>query len=195
MVNPVTPTTVLQAMTSKHSLHRWRGQWLQFKARALAVWRALAPRERRMLVGTALLLMGLFSWLVLIQPPLQKIEYWQVETAKLRGQSQALEQLLREVPVSSAGQSLEAALRQSLDARGLAGYYQLTPMQSGWQLTFEAAQADVVIGWLIINPRQFSLYVVEARLQRASEAETDDRAGTLSGTVRMDQARDAKEAS
>lgn len=195
MANPVNPTTVLQATMSKHSLNRWRGQWQQFKARAQAVWRGLALRERRMLAGTALLLVGLFGWLALIQPPLQKIRYWQAESAKLRGQSQALEQLLREVPMPSAGQPLEAALRKSLDARGLAGYYQLTPMESGWQLTFEAAPADAVIGWLVRNPRQFSLDVVEARLQRASEAEADDTAGTLSGTVRMDQARGAKEVS
>ncbi|MPQ72027.1 type II secretion system protein M, partial [Pseudomonas sp. MWU12-2323] len=45
------------------------------------------------------------------------------------------------------------------------------------------------------TPAQLSLQVVEARLQRADNASTEVTAGTLSGTVRMDQALGAKEAS
>lgn len=180
---------------NKHSLTRWRGHWQHFNARAQGLWRGLSLREKRMVAGTALLLVGLLSWLVLIQPPLKKLDYWQAETPKLRAQTQALDVLLREVPMATADQLLEPALRHSLDARGLAGRYQLQPLESGWQLTFEAAPADAVIGWLVSHPRQFSLEVVEASLQRANEAKADDTAGTLSGTVRMDQAFGAKEAS
>ena len=180
---------------NKHSLTFWRGQWQHFNARARVFWRGLSMREKSMLAGTAVLLGALLSWLVLIQPPLKKLDYWQAETPKLRAQVEALELLLREVSMPISGQPLEPALRQSLDARGLAGNYQLKPLESGWQLTFEAAPADAVIGWLVSHPRQFSLEVVEARLQRANEAKADDTAGTLSGTVRMDQALGAKEAS
>ncbi|MNR63547.1 hypothetical protein D3C85_1858910 [compost metagenome] len=55
-----------------------------------------------------------------------------------------------------------------------------------------------MINWLLVNPRQFSLEVIEARLQRSAPANPDNldnTAGTLSGTVRMDQAQGAKEAS
>ncbi|QHF45068.1 general secretion pathway protein GspM [Pseudomonas sp. S35] len=180
---------------NKQSLILWRGQWQYFNARARVFWRGLSLREKRLVAGTALLLGGLLSWLVLIQPPLKKIDYWQAETPKLRAQTQALERLLREVPIPHAGQPLEPALRQSLDTHGLAARYQLKPLDNGWQLTFDAAPADAVIGWLVSNPRQFSLEVVEARLQRANDAKADDTAGTLSGTVRMDQALGAKEAS
>lgn len=180
---------------NKHSLTLLRGQWQHFNARARVLWRGLSLREKRMVAGTAVLLGGLLSWLVLVQPPLKKLDHWQAETPKLRAQTQALEVLLREVPTATAGQPLEPALRHSLDARGLAGRYQLKPLESGWQLTFEAAPADAVIGWLVSHPRQFSLEVVEARLQRANEAKADDTAGTLSGTVRMDQAFGTKEAS
>lgn len=166
-----------------------------FRARSQAFWQALALREKRMVAGTALVLGGLLTWLLLIQPPLKKIEAWQVETPKLRSQNEALEQLLREVATAPAGQSLEQSLHQALDAGGLAGRYQLQALDAGWQLTFEDAPADAVIGWLVGNPRQFSLEVVEARLQRGGEATTDDTAGSLSGTVRMDQALGAKEAS
>lgn len=168
---------------------------IQLRARARQFWQGLALREKRMVGGTALVLGGLLTWLLLIQPPLKKIEYWQAETPKLRSQSEALELLLREVATPPAGQTLEQSLQQTLDASGLAGHYRLQALDSAWQLTFEDAPADGVIGWLLGNPRQFSLEVVEARLQRAGDAPADDTAGTLSGTVRMDQAQGAKEAS
>ncbi|PTT89215.1 general secretion pathway protein GspM, partial [Pseudomonas sp. HMWF005] len=83
-----------------------------------------------------------------------------------------------------------------LQASGLAGHYQLQAADAGaWQLIFDAAPADAVLDWLLSTPSQLSLQVVEARLQRADNASTDVTAGTLSGTVRMDQALGAKEAS
>jgi general secretion pathway protein M len=172
-----------------------RARWQHLSGRCRVIWQGLALREKRMVGGTALVLGGLLIWLLLIQPPLKKIDYWQAETPKLRSQTEALEVLLREVASPPTGQDLEPSLRQTLDASGLAGHYQLQVLEAGWQLTFEEAPADAVIGWLLGNPRQFSLEVVEARLQRAGEAKADDAAGTLSGTVRMDQALGAKEAS
>lgn len=166
-----------------------------FRARSRAIWQGLARREKRMVAGTALVLGGLLTWLLLIQPSLKKIDYWQAETPKLRSQNEALEGLLREVATPPAGHNLEQSLQQTLDASGLAGHYQLQAADTAWQLTFADAPADAVIAWLLGNPRQFSLEVVEARLQRAGAAGADDTAGTLSGTVRMDQALGAKEAS
>ena len=180
---------------NKLSLTHLRGQWQPFRDRANVLWQGLSLREKRMVMSTVLLLGGLLTWLVLIQPPLKKIEYWQAETPKLRAQTQALELLLREVPTVSNGQNPQQRLRHSLDAGGLGGRYQLEALGAGWQLTFDDAPADAVMSWLLSYPRQFSMEVVEARLQRAGEAKADDTAGTLSGTVRMDQALGAKEAS
>ncbi|TKW70297.1 MAG: type II secretion system protein M, partial [Bradyrhizobium icense] len=79
---------------------------------------------------------------------------------------------------------------------GLAGHYQLQAAEDGaWQLNVDAAPADALLDWLLSQPSQLSLQVVEAQLQRANETSTDVTAGTLSGTVRMDQAQGAKEAS
>ena len=157
-------------------------------------WNALAPREKIMLSGATVFLASLLAWVSLIQPPLRQLDYWQVETPKLRSQSQALELLLREV-APPAGLNRAHALAQSLDTGGLAGHYRLQAQDGGWQLTLDAAPADAVIGWLLSYPNQFSLDVVEAYLQRAGEATPDNTAGTLSGTVRMDQMQVAKEAS
>lgn len=173
----------------------YRRRWSLWRVQIHSRWNALSLREKRMVGGAALVLGSLLVWLLLIQPPLKKIDYWQAETPKLRSQTEALALLLREVASPSAGQNLEYSLQQTLDASGLAGHYRLQAVDAGWTLTFEDAPADAVIGWLLGNPGQFSLEVIEARLQRAGEAPVDDAAGTLSGTVRMDQAQGAKEAS
>lgn len=181
---------------NKASLAEYRARWQRFNSQVQARWQPLALREKRMVGGMALALVGLLIWVALIQPPLKKITYWQAETPKLRAQTEALEVLLREVSVRPAGQGVAQALEQTLQARGLAGHYQLQAADAGaWQLIFDAAPADAVLDWLLSTPSQLSLQVVEARLQRADNASTDVTAGTLSGTVRMDQALGAKEAS
>jgi general secretion pathway protein M len=172
-----------------------------YRARFQPFWQGLARREQRLLAGTALVFGGWLVWLLLIQPPLKKIDYWQTETPKLRTQAQTLDVLLRDVTTPASGADLQQALRQNLDASGLAGRYQLQATDAanpqGWLLTFDAAPADAVLGWLLGRARQFSLEVVEARLQRSKTApdQPTTGAGSLSGTVRMNQAQGAKEAS
>ncbi|WP_025131924.1 type II secretion system protein GspM [Pseudomonas sp. PH1b] len=186
---------------NKAMLAQYQARWAGLRSRAQGHWQGLALREKRLLTAMAVGVLGLLLWLLLIQPPLKKIDYWQAETPKLRSQAEALEVLLHEVagPRAGQGQSLEQSLRQTLDGAGLKDHYQLQPADEAgpqsWQLTFEQAPADAAVGWLLGAPRQFSLQVVEARLQRAGTAAADDSAGTLSGTVRMDQAQGAKEAS
>ena len=165
----------------------------RLRNRAQAFWRGLAPREKHLLIGAGLGLASLLTWLVLVQPALKKITYWQAETPKLRAQAATLQALLQDVgaprPVDEAG------LRQTLDDAGLQGHYQVQALDAGaWRLTFDNAPADAVVGWLLGNPRSFALEVSEARLQRAPDA-VNHSAGTVSGTVRMDQALGAKEAS
>ncbi|MBN6776632.1 type II secretion system protein M [Pseudomonas granadensis] len=174
----------------------YRAKWQRFNAQLQARWQPLAPREKRMVGGMAVALIGLLLWVALIQPPLKKISYWQTETPKLRAQTEALEVLLRDVSVRPDGQSVAQALEQTLQASNLAGHYQLQLDAAGaWQLSFDGAPADAVLDWLLSTPAQLSLQVVEARLQRADNPSTEVTAGTLSGTVRMDQALGAKEAS
>ncbi len=189
-------------MMNKQSLALAWVRWEAFRTRLRTFWQGLAVREQAAVALAALVLGGCMVWLALIQPPLKTIAYWQAETPKLRSQTEALEVLLRDVAGPAQGQPLEAALRQSLDASGLSQHYQLqTPgaeRPTTWQLTFDQAPAEAVIGWLLGNPRQLSLEVIEARLQRTALANPDNldnSAGTLSGTVRMDQAQSAKEAS
>lgn len=165
----------------------------RLRSQTQVFWRGLALREKHMVCGAGLVLAGLLTWLVLVQPALKKIDYWQAETPKLRAQAEALQVLLQGVASPKAAD--EAALRQALEGAGLQGRYQLqAEAPGGWRLTFDNAPADAVVDWLLGCPRSFSLEVSEARLQRATDA-VDNSAGTVSGTVRMDQALGAKEAS
>lgn len=181
------------------ALYRQRCRDLMLQARV--AWRGLSLREQRLLGASMTLLLGLAVGLLWVQPALQTIDHWQAETPKLRSQAQALDALLQEQ--SGAGQAqgedLEQALRRTLDEAGLKDHYQLQAPAAddspAWQLSFTQAPADAVVGWLLGWPRQFSLRVVQAQLQRAAGADTQDSAGTLSGTVRMDHTLNAKEAS
>ncbi len=168
-------------------------KWLRVRGQAQVFWAGLAQREKRLVIGAGLLLASLLTWLLLVQPALKKIAYWQAETPKLRAQAEALQVLLQDVAAPQVAD--DNALRQALDGAGLRGHYQLQPLDPGaWRLTFDNAPADAALGWLLGNVRTFSLEVSEARLQRAGDA-VDNSAGTVSGTVRMDQALGAKDAS
>ncbi|NWA25119.1 type II secretion system protein M [Pseudomonas gingeri] len=179
---------------NKAFIHRYRNRWHQLSSQARLYWQSLAQRERQLVLAMTAGVSGLLVWFVLIQPPLQKIDFWRLETPRLRTQAQTLDGLLQGLGGPTAG-NLESALRSSLDAGGLAGHYQLQNVGGGWLLTFDDAPADGLVGWLLSNPPSFTLEVVEARLQRKGTTEPDGSTGKLSGTVRMDQALGAKEAS
>lgn len=168
-------------------------KWHRISRQLRGIWSGLALREKRMLTGVGLVLASVLTWGVLVQPAFKKIDYWQAETPKLRAQAEALQVLLQSA--AAPRQANETTLRQALDGAGLQGHYQLQALApGGWRLTFDNAPADIVVDWLLGNPRSFSLEVSEARLQRAVDT-VDNSAGTVSGTVRMDQALGAKEAS
>ncbi|MEE4889054.1 type II secretion system protein GspM [Pseudomonas alliivorans] len=180
---------------SSATLNLAKLRWRFWRTRAATAWSGLTRRERQLVTGAAWVLSGLVVWLLLVQQPLQKIAYWQAETPKLRTQKQTLETLLQQLPAPSvrvSGQGLEQALRASLEAAGLAQVYRLKAEtetgDSTWQLTFDQAPADSVMQWLLEQPQQLSLYVTEARLQRADGLSAQASAGHLSGIVRMDQA-------
>ncbi|NNA66015.1 MULTISPECIES: type II secretion system protein GspM [Pseudomonas] len=174
---------------NKFGYQRLRGQLQGF-------WNGLALREKRLLGGSGALLAGFVVWGLLIEPPLQQIDYWQAETPRLRTQAATLQGVLQGASAGvRAGQDLEGALRQALDTAGLKDRYQLQGVEpAGWRLTFTDAPADAVVGWLLASPRAFSLEVSQARLQRVGDT-PENPAGSVSGTVRMDQAPGAKEAS
>ena len=78
---------------SRATLAIYRARWQRLSSQLQARWQPLALREKRMVGGMALLLVGLLIWLTLVKPPLATITFWQSETPKLRAQTEALEVL------------------------------------------------------------------------------------------------------
>ena len=72
---------------NKASLAIYRARWQRFNSQLQARWQPLALREKRMVGGMAIAVIGLLVWVALIQPPLKKITYWQSETPKLRART------------------------------------------------------------------------------------------------------------
>ena len=60
---------------NKAMLAPYRARWSRLRAQALGHWNGLALREKRLLGATALGLLGLLLWLLLIQPPLKTVSY------------------------------------------------------------------------------------------------------------------------
>lgn len=175
-------------------------KWQSARVQATTYWQSLSLKEKRLLSGGGVLLLCTLSWLAPIQPALKSIDHWQAELPRLRSQAAAVQALLKDVqaPTAIAGNQLEQALRQSLEATALAGHYQLQAPQGPaghWQLSFTDAPAALAMNWLLDSSRRFSLSVSEARLQRIDALDQDETAGQISGIVRMDQAPGAKESS
>ncbi|WP_332778509.1 type II secretion system protein GspM, partial [Polaromonas sp.] len=76
---------------SRATLAIYRARWQRFSSQLQARWQPLALREKRMVAGMALVLIGVLIWLTLVKPPLARITFWQSETPKLRAQTEALE--------------------------------------------------------------------------------------------------------
>ena len=141
-------------------------------------WQALAARERRAVALGGGLLGVLFCWQVLVQPALARIDHWQAETPKLRGQAQALDALLGE-RLAQRPADIALALRQSLEQAGLQEHSQLD------------AEGDA---WLQSVPPRLGLDTGQLALRRDPAAEPGSPV-TFSGTLRMDQAHGAKDPS
>ncbi|WP_313054859.1 type II secretion system protein GspM [Pseudomonas lopnurensis] len=175
-------------------LARWRNRHGQL----VAHWQRLAARERRVLTVAALGLAALFAWLGLIEPPLQSIAHWQAELPRLRSQSAALEEVLRDVaPATAEPVELSQRLRQSLDGSALVGHYRLTETAESppepVRVLFMDAPAGPLMAWLQHTAPALSLTIAEVHLHRAGDTDTNDPVATVSGDVRLEPAQTAKE--
>ncbi|MCU7239529.1 MULTISPECIES: type II secretion system protein GspM [Pseudomonas] len=156
-------------------------------------WQALAVRERRAVALGAGLLGVLLCWQVLVQPALARIDHWQAEIPKLRGQAQALDALLGE-RLAQRPADIAQAVRQSLEQAGLQAHSQLDADGDAWRLSWQRAPAEAAMAWLQGVPPRLGLGIGQLALRRDPDTEPGSPV-TFSGTLRMDQAHGAKDPS
>ena len=130
-----------------------------WRARAGNYWLGLAPRERRMLAGCALLALAALCWLSLIEPALARAERARAELTRLRGLSIELETLLASAPreQTARGPATEASLRLGLEQAGLQADVTAPGPDGRWRLSLEDARAEPLLRWLLTQPGRLSL--------------------------------------
>lgn len=161
--------------------------------RARQRYRALAPRERRLLAGAALLLGGALAFSILIEPPLNTVRKLQAELPALRAQAAVVADLgaqaaaLRRRSAAPAGaMPTPAELAASLERAGLpAAQWTLGEPETGpgVLLTLAQAPASALLRWLDGAARDWGLAVQQADLARAANAYGRPLPGLVNGKV------------
>lgn len=147
----------------------WRKRIADGRARAGAYWFGLAPRERRMLAGCALVALAALCWLALIEPALARAERARAELTRLRGLSIELETLLARAPRGEAtrGPATQASLRLELEQAGLRADVTAPGPDGRWRLSLDEARAEPLLRWLLTQPERLSLRPDRIDLRRA----------------------------
>ncbi|MNX59489.1 General secretion pathway, M protein [compost metagenome] len=181
-------------------LHRLQTAWRSARkpldpalARARQRYRALAPRERRLVAGAALLLGSALVFVSLIEPPLNTVRKLQAELPALRAQAATVADLtaqaaaLRQRSATPAGaMPAKAELAASLERAGLpASQWTLGESDSGGgvELSLEQAPSSALLRWLDGAGRDWSLAISHVDLTRAANANGRPLPGLVNGKV------------
>ena len=139
----------------------------------LGWWRERAPRERRILVAGAAVLLVALVWLVAFEPawagrqrlaeelPTQRAEL--ARMASMMEEARALEATTR---TASTGGSVRASLEKSLAAAGLAEGVQIEQRGDRYDLRFPAVPFAAWIDWVALTVRESKVRVIDAKLTR-----------------------------
>lgn len=180
-------------------LHRLHAAWQAARkpvdpalALARARYQALAPRERRLVAGAALLLGAAIVFVSLIEPPLNTVRKLHTELPDLRAQAATVADLttqaaaLRQRSVALAGaMPSRPELSASLERAGLpAGQWTLADADSGGvELSLEQAPASALMRWLDGAGRDWGLAIAHVDLARAANANGRPMPGLVNGKV------------
>jgi len=158
-------------------------------------YRALAPRERRLVSAAGLLLGAALVFVTLIEPPLNTLRKLQAELPALRGQAATVADLtaqaaaLRHKSTAPAGAIPDAAeLGASLERAGLsAELWTLGKPEAGpgVLLTLTQAPSSALLRWLDGAARDWGLAVKEVQLTRAANVNGRPLPGLVNGKVSL----------
>jgi general secretion pathway protein M len=141
-------------------------------------WRALANRERQMVVAAAAILLLALGYLVAFEPAWVGRQKLAKELPQLRAQLAQMDALSSEARrISGAGSNNEspASLRQAVEASvasaGLKPYMTQGNFQGDLiEVKFNAAPFAVLATWLAATVRETRVRVVDANVQREATA-------------------------
>ncbi|WMD22685.1 type II secretion system protein GspM [Achromobacter seleniivolatilans] len=156
---------------------------------------ALAPRERRLVTGAALLLGAAIVFLGLIEPPLNAMRKAQAELPALRGQAATVADLTaqaRAMRHRSAAPATTlpatAELSASLERAGLpAAQWSLGQPETGAgvELTLNQAASSALLRWLDAAGRDWGLVIRSVELTRAANVNGRPLPGLVNGHVTL----------
>lgn len=164
-------------------------------ARARQRFQALAPRERRLVTGAAVLLGAAVVFLTLIEPPLKTVRKLQAELPLLRTQAATVADLTTQArtlrqrsATPTATMPTPAELGASLERGGLtAGMWTLSPAESGTGvvLTLDQAPSSALLRWLDGAGRDWGLATQKVELTRATNPNGRPLPGLVNGKISL----------
>ncbi|WP_313371902.1 type II secretion system protein GspM [Achromobacter animicus] len=180
-------------------LYRIQAAWLAARkpvdpalSHARQRYQALAPRERRLVAGAALLLGAAIGFVTLIEPALNTVRKLQAELPGLRAQAATVADLttqaaaLRQRSAAHGGAMPSTAeLAASLERAGLpAGQWKLADAESGGvELSLDQAPSSALMRWLDGAGRDWGLSISKVDLSRAANANGRPLPGLVNGKV------------
>ena len=137
-------------------------------------WQLMTPRERRIVVAGAALLVAAVLWLLLFEPAWTARQRLQAELPAMRSQLAQVEQMADEarrlgaVPAGSdSPQAVKAQLEKSIEGAGLKpALAQLTLTGNLFELRFKSVPYAAWLAWLDAAARETRLRVVDAAVTR-----------------------------
>ncbi|CAB3736810.1 hypothetical protein LMG26690_05334 [Achromobacter animicus] len=161
-------------------------------ARARQRYQALAPRERRLVTGAALLLGAAIGFVTLIEPALNTVRKLQTELPGLRAQAATVADLTAQAaalrqrsaaPTGGMPSTTEPA--GSLERAGLpAGQWKLADAEGGGvELSLDQAPSSALMRWLDGAGRDWGLAISKVDLSRAANANGRPLPGLVNGKI------------
>jgi general secretion pathway protein M len=154
----------------------------------LESWRRLAPRERRLLVGGAVVLLAAVGWFVFFEPAWLGRQRLRAELPDLRAQVARMAALSDEAKALSdvraeaiSAAAVRAELQRALDAAGLATQATVDAGNDLIRVKFDAVRFDSAVDWLAQVVRDARLRVADVSIVR------DPQAGRVTATFGLER--------
>lgn len=178
----------------------WRSFYALYaaqRAQVLAWYQRLNPRDRRVVVGLATLVVVTLVWLIFIDPAWKTIRSTKAAMPTLRTQAASVADIasrVRGLKRSAATHTqgtlpTEAELKTSLQQTGLKdeewSFQGLADDGKSLTIKFDHAHADTVLTWLDNAPRDWQLVVANVELTRSRDADKRRVPGRFDGTITL----------